>query len=101
MPSIVANGTSIALDRPSGAHVFDQRAEGFEAELRGVAVARGLRVDPLLRITDGGVRQAHAPVEPGAAAEAADDRDSDRADDRRARDGPRVPEIEDRGAGVL
>src|SRR5258706_14490772 len=73
MPSIVAMGISAAFDLPARAHVVDQGAESIKAQLRRIAVGFGLGVDPLLRVADGGMRQAHATVEPRPSAQAPDD----------------------------
>src|SRR6266705_5327371 len=101
MPSMSAAGMSAALDLPARAHIVDQGAEGSQGELRGIAVGLGLRVDPLLRVADGGMREAHAPVEPRPAAQAPDHGNGNRARDRGARHGTRVSEIQNRSAGVL
>src|SRR2546430_3994279 len=96
MPSMSAVDTSAALDLPARAHVVDQGAEGSQGELRGIAVGLGLRVDPLRCVADGGVREAHAPVEPRPAAQAADHRNGNRAYDGRTGYGTGVPEVQER-----
>src|SRR5882672_6692442 len=101
MPSIVAMGISAAFDLPARAHVVDQGAESIEAQLRRIAVGFGLGVDPLLRVADGGVRQAHATVEPRPSAQASYHRNGNRAHDRGTGHGPRVPEVQNRSTGVL
>src|SRR5882672_6621707 len=101
MPSIVAMGISAAFDLPARAHVVDQGAESIKAQLRRVAVGFGLGVDPLLRVADGGMRQAHASVEPRSSAQAPDDRNGDRSYDRRTGHGTRVPEVQNRSAGIF
>src|SRR6266498_2302637 len=101
MPSMIAVGMSTAFDLPARTHIVDQGTEGIEAELRGVAVGPALGVDPLRRIADGGMRQAHAPVEPRPAAQASDDRNGNRAYDGRTGHGTRVPEVQNRCAGIL
>src|SRR6266704_3092870 len=101
MSSITAVGMSTAPDLPARTHIVDQSTEGIEAQLRGVAVGPGLGVDPLRRIADGGMRQAHAPVEPRPAAQAPDDRNRNRAYNGGTGDGTRVPEVQNRGAGIL
>src|SRR2546427_3449680 len=100
MPSTRAVGTSIAFDLPARAHVVDQGAEGIEGELRGIAVGLGLGIDPLRRIADGGVREAHASVEPRPSAQAPDDRNRNRAYNGGTGDGTPVPEVQNRGAGL-
>src|SRR5712691_437713 len=101
MSSITAVGMSTAPDLPARTHIVDQSTEGIEAQLRGVAVGPGLGVDPLRRVPDGGMRQAHAPVEPRPATQAPDHRNGNRAHDGRAGHGTRVSEIQNRGAGVF
>src|SRR5258705_9819597 len=101
MPSIVAMGISAAFDLPARAHVVDQGAESIKAQLRRIAVGFGLGVDPLLRVADGGVRQAHATVEPRPSAQAPDDWNGNRSYDRRTSHGARVPEVQNRGAGIF
>src|SRR5712692_766113 len=101
MPSMIAVGISAAFDLPARAHVVDQGAEGIEGELRGIAVRLCLRVDPLRRVADGGVREAHASVEPRPAAQSPDHRNGNRTRDGWARDGTRVPEVQNRSAGIL
>src|SRR5258707_1064956 len=101
MPSMSAPGMSAALDLPARAHIVDQGAEGSQGELCGIAVGLGLRVDPLLRVADGGMRETHASVEPRPAAQAPDHGNGNRTHDRGARHRTRVPEIQNRSAGVL
>src|SRR6266704_4263306 len=101
MPSMRAVGMSTAFDLPARTHVIDQGTEGIEAELRGIAVGLALGVDPLRRIADGGMRQAHAPVEPRPAAQAPDDRNRNRAYNGGTGDGTRVPGVHNRGACIL
>src|SRR5258708_19591760 len=98
MPSMSAIGISAAFDLPARAHVVDQGAESVKAQLRDIAVGFGLGVDPLRRIADGGMRQAHATVEPRPSAQAPDDRNGNRAYDRRTGHGTRMPEVHNRGA---
>src|SRR5258706_6154873 len=92
MPSIKAVGMSAAFDLPARAHVVDQGAESIKAQLRRIAVGFGLGVDPLLRVADGGMRQAHATVEPRPSPPAPDDWNGNRSYDRRTGHGTRVPE---------
>src|SRR5260221_476451 len=101
MPSMSAVRISAALDLPPRAPVVDQGAESIQAQLGGVAVGLVLGVEPLRRIADGGVREAHAPVEPSPAAQAADDRNGNRTHDRRTGNGTGVPEVQNRGAGIF
>src|SRR5882762_4622482 len=101
MPSMSAVGMSAAPDLPARAHIVDEGAESIQAQLRRIAVGLGLRVDPLRRIADGGVREAHAPVEPRPAAQAPDDRNGNRAYDGRAGHGTRVSEVQERCAGIF
>src|SRR5216683_5882324 len=101
MPSMSATGISAAFDLPARTHIVDQGTEGSQAQLRGIAVGLGLGVDPLRRIADGGMREAHAPVEPRPSAQAPDDRNGNRADDCRTGHGTRVPEVENRSAGIF
>src|SRR5260221_1552331 len=101
MPSIVAMGISAAFDLPARAHVVDQGAESVEAQLRVVAVGFGLGVDPLLRVADGGMRQAHPTVEPRPSAQAPDDRNGNRSYDRRTGHWTRVPVVQNRGTGIV
>src|SRR5258708_18950097 len=101
MPSMSAIGISAAFDLPARAHVVDQGAESVKAQLRDIAVGFGLGVDPLRRIADGGMRQAHATVEPRPSAQAPDDRNGNRAYDRRTGHGTRMPEVQNRGAGFF
>src|SRR6266704_4478675 len=98
MPSMRAVGMSTAFDLPARTHVIDQGAEGIEAELRGIAVGLGLGVDPLRRIADGGMRKAHASVEPRPAAQAPDHRNGNRACDSRTGHGTGVSEVQKRSA---
>src|SRR5258708_19898170 len=101
MPSMSAIGISAAFDLPARAQVVDQGAESVKAQLRDIAVGFGLGVDPLRRIADGGMRQAHATVEPRPSAQAPDDRNGNRAYDRRTGHGTRMPEVQNRGAGFF
>src|SRR6266568_421411 len=101
MSSITAVGMSTAPDLPARTHIVDQSTEGIEAQLRGVAVGPGLGVDPLRRVADGGMRQAHASVEPRPSAQAPDHRNGNRAYDGRTGYGTRVPEVQNRGAGLF
>src|SRR6267143_3525967 len=101
MPSMSAIGISAAFDLPARAHVVDERMEGSQAQLCGIAVGFGLGVDPLRRIADGGMREAHATVEPRSSAQAPDDRNGNRAYDRRTGHGTRVPEVQNRCAGIF
>src|SRR6267143_3061087 len=101
MPSIVAMGISAAFDLPARAHVVDQGAESIKAQLRRIAVGLALGVDPLRGIADGGMRQAHATVEPRSSAQTPDDRNGNRAYDCRTGHGTRVPEVQNRGASIF
>src|SRR5206468_12130322 len=101
MPSMTAVGMSTAPDLPARTHIVDQGAEGIQAQLRRITVGLALGVDPLCRIADGGMREAHASVEPRPAAQAPDDRNGNRAYDGRTGHGTRVSEVQDRGAGVF
>src|SRR5258706_12666543 len=101
MPSIVAMGISAAFDLPARAHAVDQGAESIKAQLRRIAVGFGLGVDPLLRVADGGMRQAHAPIEPRPSTQAPDDRNGNRSYDRRTGHGTRAPAVQNPGAGSL
>src|SRR6266496_3974369 len=101
MPSMTAVGMSTAPDLPTRTHVIDQGTEGIQTQLRGITVGLGPSVDPFRRVADGGVGEAHAPVEPRPAAQAPDDRNGNRAYDGRAGHGTRVSEIQNRGAGVF
>src|SRR6266571_7274480 len=101
MPSMRAVGMSTAFDLPARTHIVDQSTEGIEAKLRGVAVGLALGVDPLRRIADGGMRQAHASVEPRPAAQAPDDRNRNRAYNGRTGHGTGVPEVQNRGARIF
>src|SRR4051812_12600470 len=47
------------LDLLAGARVGDQRGEGIERELWGVAVGAGLGIEPLLAVADRGVHEPH------------------------------------------
>src|SRR5882757_3178659 len=96
MPSMSATGISAAFDLPARTHIVDQGTEGSQAQLRGIAVGLALGVDPLRRIADGGMREAHAPVEPRPPAQAPDHRNGNRAHDRGTGHGPGVPEIQNR-----
>src|SRR3954454_25122779 len=84
MTSMIAVATASALDLTAGAGVIDERGESPERGLGAVEISVGLGVDPALGIADRGMRHAHAAVEPGAAAEAADHRDLHRLHDRGA-----------------
>src|SRR6266702_6022094 len=101
MPSMTAVGMSAASDLPARTHIVDQGAEGIEAQLRRITVGLALGVDPLRRIADGGMRQAHASVEPRPAAQASDDRNGNRAYDGWTGHGTRAPEVQNRCAGIL
>src|SRR5258706_5023726 len=101
MPSIKAVGMSAAFDLPARAHVVDQGAESIKAQLRRIAVGFGLGIDPFFRVADGGMRQAHATVEPRPSAQAPDDWNGNRSYDRRTGHGTRVPEVQNRGAGIF
>src|SRR3981189_2484660 len=101
MPSMSAVGMSAAPDLPARAHIVDQSGESIRAQLRGIAVSLGLGVYPLRAVADGGMGEAHAPVEPRPAAQAPDDRNGNRARNRRTRDGTGVPEVQNRGAGIF
>src|SRR5256885_13519328 len=101
MPSMRAVGTSAAPDLPARAHVVDQGAESFQAQLRGIAVCLGSGVYPLGGVADCRMGEAHTPVEPRPAAQAPDDRNGNGAYDGRTGHGTRVPEVQKRGAGIF
>src|SRR5256885_16156377 len=101
MPPMSAKGMTAAPNLPARAHIVDQGAESIQAKLRGIAVGFSLGVHPLRRVSDGGMREAHPPVEPRPAAQAPDDRDGNRARDRRTVAGTGVPEVQNRGAGAF
>src|SRR5258708_12824219 len=101
MPSMMAVGMSATFDLSARTHVIDQSTEGIEGELRRIAVGLGPGVDPLRRIADGGMREAHAPVQPRSSAQAPDDRNGNRAYDGSAGHGPRVPEVQNQAPGIL
>src|SRR5258706_783802 len=101
MPSIVAMGISAAFDLPARAHVVDQGAESVEAQRRGVAVGFGLGVDPLLRVADGGMRQAHPTVEPRPSAQPPHDPTGNRSYHPRTGHRTLLPAVRTPGAGIF
>src|SRR5260221_1022247 len=101
MPSMTAVATRAsalrarrALDLPRAADVVGERLERVERGLRHVGVALDVVVEGRGQVADRGEAQAHAPVEPWAAAEAADDGDADRLGDRRPCDRSGIGEVE-------
>src|ERR1700730_16625242 len=76
MPSTTTLGRALSFQMASGANVLGIGGEGVERYFRDVGVALGLGFERARRVADGGVRHAHAPVQPRPAAEPADHRDA-------------------------
>src|SRR5205085_4191788 len=100
MPPRTASAT-LPLERARGAHVLRIGRERAEGDGRDMSVGFGLGLEPLRPVTDGGMRHAHAAVEPRPATEPANDGNADGAHYGRARLRTRMAEIEERRARFL
>src|SRR4029453_1131135 len=72
MPAMTVLGRALPFQVPRGTNVIGVRADGSQRDARHACVRLLPRVELRRGITDRGMRHAQAPVEPGAAAEAAE-----------------------------
>src|SRR6185437_16865441 len=83
-------GLDAAPDLPAGADIGCVRRQRVEDDLGDIGVSVGIFAHVARRVADGGGRHANPAVKPRSAAEAAEDGNRDRLDDRGADHRPRV-----------
>src|SRR5689334_15614286 len=101
MPSSSTSATTLAFQLSFLLYVPDIGRQRIERDARDVGVRFRVRIDPARGIADRGVRHAHAAVEPGSAAEAAEHRDGNRLGHGPASLLARMTEVEQDGTRLL